>query len=219
MAENGLRPIAEIMPADGVDPELAHDSLIQDLVPDVHYKRFYKRYGTTAYFKSHALPTPEYRRVVYLLRDGRDAMVSYHHFLYALTGSIDFLRFVQGDGVKPCDWHEHVERWSANPHQADMIVIRYEDLQAATVREMRRFCRFAGLDRDDTHLERIANQAAFTKAQAKERRQGWDNPAWPRDQPFIRRGKVGSYRDEMPPAVLAAFVKKAGATLKRFEYA
>jgi hypothetical protein len=241
MAENGLRPIGDIMPADivvcgfprsghtwfqnllagvvfGVDPEFAHDSLIQDLVPDVHYKQFYKRYGPTAYFKSHALPQKEYRRVVYLLRDGRDAMVSYYHLLTALSGPIDFLRFVQGEGVRPCDWHEHVERWLANPHQADMLVIKYEDLLAATVRELRRFCAFAGLERDDAYLERIADQAAFTKAQAKERRQGWDNPAWPRDQPFIRRGQVGSHRDEMPPAVLAAFLKKAGATLARFGY-
>src|SRR5687767_15231360 len=115
MAENGLQPIRETSAADvficgyprsgntwfqnllagvvhGVDPEFAHDSLIQDLVPDVHYKRFYKRYGPHAYFKSHALPEPSYRRVVYLLRDGRDVMVSYHHFLTALQGPIDFLR-------------------------------------------------------------------------------------------------------------------------------
>src|SRR5579862_3808690 len=109
MAENGLRPIGETEPSDifvcgfprsghtwfqnllagvvfGANPEFAHDSLIQDLVPDVHYKRFYKRYGPNAYFKSHALPRKEYRRVVYLLRDGRDAMVSYYHFMIALRG-------------------------------------------------------------------------------------------------------------------------------------
>src|SRR5437762_10919798 len=105
---NGLKPIEEAAPTDifvvgfprsghtwfqnliagvvfGVDPEFAHDSLIQDLVPDVHYKHVFKRHGPTAYFKSHALPMKEYRRVVYLLRDGRDAMVSYWHFLSALS--------------------------------------------------------------------------------------------------------------------------------------
>jgi Sulfotransferase domain len=241
MAENGLRLITEIAPTDivvcgfprsghtwfqnllagivfGVDPEVTHDSLIQDLVPDVHYKRFYKRYPPLTCFKSHALPVPEYRRVVYLLRDGRDAMVSYYHFLRALYGPIDFVRFAQGEGVSPCEWHEHVERWSANPHRADMIIVRYEDLQTATLRELRRFCAFAGLERDNAYLVRIASHAAFTKAKAKERRLGWDNAAWPRDQPFIRRGQIGSWRDEMPPAVLAALLKKAGATLNRFGY-
>ena len=140
MAENGMRPISDIQPQDiivcgfprsghtwfqnllagvvfGIDPELAHDSLIQDLVPDVHYKRCYKRYGPTAYFKSHALPQKEYRRVVYLLRDGRDVMVSYYHFLSALQGHVDFVKLVQTER-----WHEHVEHWHANPQGADMLV-------------------------------------------------------------------------------------------------
>ena len=241
MAENGLRPIGETEPADifvcgyprsghtwfqnllagvvfSVDPEFAHDSLIQDLVPDVHYKRFYKRYGSTAYLKSHTLPRKEYRRVVYLLRDGRDVMVSYFHFLSALRGRIDFLRLVQGEGLTPCYWHEHVERWTANPYQADLLVVKYEDLQESAVRELQRFCAFAGLERDEKFLGRIVQQASFTKARAKEVRQGWDNQDWPRDQPFIRRGQVGSWRDEMPADVLAAFMEKAGATLGRFGY-
>lgn len=241
MAENGLRPIGEIMPADivvcgfprsghtwlqnliagiafGVDPEFAPDALIQDLVPDLHYKRFYKRYGPTAYFKSHALPTPEYRRVVYLLRDGRDALVSYYHLMTALSGPMDWMRLARGEGVIPCPWHEHVERWLANPHGAEMLIVRYEDLLADTMRELKRLGAFAGLKRDDAGLERIAIQAGFAKAQEKERRLGWDNPNWPRDQPFIRRGQIGSWRDELPAAVLAEFMKQAGATLERVGY-
>ncbi len=242
MTENGLRPIQDYEPTDifvcayprsgntwfqnllagvvhGVDPRFAHDSLIQDLVPDVHYKSFYKRYGPTAYFKSHALPQKGYRRVVYLLRDGRDVMVSYYHFLMALQVRTDFARLVQGQGLSPCQWHEHVERWAGNPYGAEMIVIKYEDLQTSAVRELQRFCAFAGLERTDADLERIAKQASFEIAQAKEKEQGWDNKNWPSDHAFVRRGEVGSYRDEMPAEVLAAFVERAGATLARFGYA
>ena len=154
MSANGLLPIADTRPTDvfvcsyprsgvtwfqnllagvafGVDPEFTPDALIQDLVPDVHYKSHYKRYGPSAYFKSHALPQKQYRRVIYLLRDGRDVMVSYHHFLTALQGPLDFLKLVQGVGLSPCQWHEHVEQWLANPHGAEMIVVRYEDLLVA----------------------------------------------------------------------------------------
>jgi hypothetical protein len=241
MPENGLRPIGDTEPQDifvcayprsgitwfqnlvagvvfGVDPQFAHDSLIQDLVPAVNYKQFYKRYGPTAFFKSHFLPQEQYRRVVYLLRDGRDVMVSYYHYLTAMHGRQDFLRLVEGHGLSPCQWHEHVEQWSANPHNADMLVIRYEDLRQATVRELRRLCAFAGLDRNDAHLEHVAAKASFAIAQDKEKRQGWDNPKWPREHAFVRRGAIGSHKDEMPPAVLAAFLRKAGPTLERFGY-
>src|SRR5262245_49052900 len=44
----------------GVDPEATPDSVIQELVPDVHAKSFYKRFATPTYFKSHDLPTPEH---------------------------------------------------------------------------------------------------------------------------------------------------------------
>ena len=56
----------------GADPELTPDSVIQELVPDVHAKQYYKRFGTPTFFKSHDLPAPEHKRVIYLLRDGRD---------------------------------------------------------------------------------------------------------------------------------------------------
>ena len=194
----------------GVDPEIAHDSLIQDLVPDIHYKHFFKRYGQVAFFKSHALPRKEYRRVVYLLRDGRDAMVSYWHFVTALQGKVDFLRFVIGEALSPCHWHEHVERWLANPYQADILVVRYENLHSAPVDELQRFCAFVGVERDVAHLEHVVNKAAFAKAKKKEQTQGWENPAWPREHAFSC--EVGS-RDEMPPRCWRRS-EKAGATLK-----
>ena len=77
----------------GALPAFAPPVLVQDLVPDVHAVQHYKRYATPMFFKSHALPTPDYKRVVYLLRDGRDAMVSYYHQLVVL----DKGRVVQGN--------------------------------------------------------------------------------------------------------------------------
>ena len=203
----------------GVNPEIAQDSLVQDLVPDVAYKTHYKRYGPVAFFKSHALPMTKYRRVVVLLRHGCDVMSSYYHFLTALRGHVDFLGLVQGKGLSPCHWHEHVDRWQANPHGAEILIVRYEDLKADTVRELRRFCAFAGLSRDDALLRHVAGQAEFAKAQARERRLGWDNKAWPREHAFIRRGEVGSFRDEMPADVRAAFLQRAEKTLRRCGYA
>ncbi len=202
----------------GLDPEMAHDSLVQDLVPDIAYKTHYKRYGPMAFFKSHALPTQKYRRVVYLLRHGCDVMVSYYHFLKALRGQVDFRGLINGKGLTPCHWHEHVEGWRQNPFGAEVLVVRYEDLKADALRELRRICAFAGIVRDDADLARIACQAQFAKAQSRERRLGWDNTGWPREHAFIRRGEVGSFRDEMSADVLKAFLTHAAPTLQRCGY-
>lgn len=209
----------------GADPELTPDSVVQELVPDVHAKQHYKRFATPTFFKSHDVPGPEHRRVVYLLRDGRDAMVSFHHYIrVCLHPNVPLLEFVQNvrnwSGQGP--WSEHVESWLSNPFRAEMITIRYEDLLEDTVRELRRFCAFANIQPARGHLESVAARATFAKMRQKEINQnGWANgshASWPRDQFFIRRGQKGSYRDEMPAEVLDAFMRDAGATLSKCGY-
>ena len=147
----------------GVDLELASDALVQDLAPDVHFKKFFKPWFPVTFFKSHFLPRQEYRNVVYLLRDGRDAMVSYWHYLEGLTGKpLDFLKLVEGgQELFPCKWHEHVQQWLANPFNARMIVVRYEDLKKDTVAELRRIAEFAGLECSGAALERATTVLPF----------------------------------------------------------
>lgn len=206
----------------GVDPELCPAPLVQDLVPDVHFKSFYQRYQTPMIFKTHHLPRPEYKRVVHLVRDGRDAMTSYFHYNAALEDvPPDFLGMVQdGEKVAPCKWHEHAQAWLANPYSAAMITIRYEDLVENSTREMIRFCDFAGLKRDPAFVKRMATATAFEKMQNKEAREKvYFDPRWPKDKLFRRKGKVGSYKEEMPPEVLQAFMAQSGDTLVQCGYA
>jgi hypothetical protein len=62
------------------------DSVVQQLIPDIYVRKYYRRFRDACLFKSHELPRPEYRRVIYILRDGRDVMISYQHYLSALNG-------------------------------------------------------------------------------------------------------------------------------------
>jgi hypothetical protein len=205
----------------GINPLYAPDTLIQELVPDIHHKRFYKRYWTPMFFKSHLLPQPDYRKVVYLLRDGRDAMVSYFHFLAALNGyEPDFAEMVRAGVGLFCKWHTHVEAWLSNPYGAEILTIRYEDMKSNCVRELQRFCEFAAVERDLSWLEQVAENAAFERMYDKEKtgRYFMDNPAWPKDRMFSRRGIAGSHEDEMPPEVMALFLQDAGETLQRCGY-
>jgi hypothetical protein len=204
----------------GVDLELTPDSLVQDLVPDVHSRTLYRRYTSPVFFKSHALPDPRYRRVIYLLRDGRDVMVSYYHYLRALQSeAIGFLELVQtGQGLFPCQWHEHVQQWIANPHEAEMIILKYEDLKANPMRELLRLCTFSGLNRSSAVLEHAIQKASFAALQKREIASGWENARWPKDKLFIRRGEIGSHRDEMPPEVEKAFLAKARPMLEQMGY-
>ncbi len=206
----------------GALPEIAPQSLVQDLVPDLHANPNFKRYATPTFFKSHALPTPEYKRVVYLLRDGRDVMVSYYHHLLKLDGiKTDFLEMVRtGKHFFPyhCKWHEHVQAWLSNPYRAKMLVIKYEDLRRNMDRELRRFCDFAGLKRSPELMRIISETTVFEKMLDKEIEWRRGDPLWPDGKTFRRRGVVGSYKDEMPPEALDLFLKEAGGMLSSCGY-
>ncbi len=207
----------------GVDPDLAPDTLIQELVPDIHFKKYYRRLKTPMFFKTHYLPRPEYKRVIYLVRDGRDVMVSYYHHQMAIrNGEVDFMAMVcDGEDLFPGKWHEHVQAWNANPYGAEKIVIKYEDLKEDALTQLTRFCDFAHIERDQTFLQRVIDQTEFTKMQAKEKegRISSANKIWPPDRHFFRRGVVESYRDEMSSDVLDAFLQDAGAMLRELGYA
>lgn len=205
----------------GVDPELAPDALIQEIVPDVHRKKFYKRIHERMFFKSHHLPRPEYGKVIYLLRDGRDVMVSYYHYNKAIYGdSADLdLMIDSGQYLFPCHWHGHVRQWRENPYGADMITVRYEDLLHDPLPELEKVCLFLELERSASALRTVHEKCAFAKLRRKERAFGLDDPAWPRGKAFFRRGAQGSYKDEMPPRTLQKFLAVAGETLRECGYA
>lgn len=207
----------------GIDPELAPYKLVWDLVPNYGPKRpYFKRYSTPMYFKSHDLPQPQFKRVVYLIRDGRDVMVSYFHHYKTMEGGkeSDFLKVVKGKKGLPaaCKWHRHVETWLSNPFGAQMLIIKYEDLKNDPVRELQRFCSFAGVERDDGFLKLIASKAAFEKMREKEAQNGMGLIDWPKEKAFVRRGKIGSHKDEMPPEILEVFLHDAGETLRKLGY-
>ncbi|MDQ6735179.1 MAG: sulfotransferase domain-containing protein [Nitrospirota bacterium] len=204
----------------GLDSDALPDTLIQDLVPDIHNRRYYRRYATPMYFKTHELPHAEHKRVIYLLRDGRDVMVSYFHYLKALNpNGADFAEIVRtGRELSPCKWHEHVAAWESNPFQAEMITVRYEDLLDEPLGQLRHACEFIGVTRSDSQLQTVIEKSSFTKMRRKEEQLGWEDRAWPKDKFFVRRGVVGSYKDEMPPEVLALFLADAEVTLRTYNY-
>ena len=202
----------------GLDASRVSDALVNDLIPDVHARLGYRRYSTPVFFKSHALPAPSYRRVVYLLRDGRDAMVSWFHHHNALFPPVAFPTLVRRAPHLEARWHEHVEAWTANPHGAELLVLRYEEMRREPVRELGRLMAFAGLEVAPEVLAAAVANASFERQKQREAKLGWETKEWPKDRPFVRRGAVGSFRDEMPPEALALFLAEAGATLQKFGY-
>jgi hypothetical protein len=204
----------------GVDPSRVRDQVVQRLVPDIHYLETYHRWQTPMFFKSHSLPAPAFRRVIWLLRDGRDAMVSYAKWYEAFhSRSLDLKEAIrEGKGLFPCKWNDFVDAWHQNPYSSDILLVRYEDIHSDAGRELKRMTDFAGYDYSLDECRSVAEKATFSKMRTREQKSGWDYAGWPEDKYFVRRGKVGSFRDEMDPDVLKLFMEEAGDSLRACGY-
>ena len=206
----------------GIDTQFLPDSLAQEIVPDLHCKKYYKRFSDITFFKSHHLPKREYRRVIYLSRDGRDVMLSYWHFNKIQGMQISFEDFVlSGKGVFPAKWHEHVESWCENKYSADILFVRYEDLLINTIGQLKKICEFAGINREDEMLEKVAIGCSFRNMQKKEKKCGFDCKKWRGDgksKRFFRKGMQGEYKEKFPPAILKIFEDKSKNALKLLSY-
>lgn len=201
----------------GCDGRRTPDSVIQHLVPDVHAQPFHVRLATPMFFKSHHLPRPDYRRVIYLLRDGRDVMVAYRYYLECLQAvTVRCYADLQRLSVFG-PWHKHVAAWLQNPFGAQLLVVKYEDLVAQPTEQLRRICEFTGIAATDETIQAAVTSCAFEKLREKEAVSGLFRD-WPVGKPFFRRGIVGSHRDELDETFLHDFLADAQPVLQQQHY-
>lgn len=203
----------------GIDTKYLPDKLTQEIVPNRHNKKYYRRFGQICVFKTHHLPKPHYRRVIHLVRDGRDAVASYYAMMRNLNEPFSLEEIIiEGRGLFPCKWHEHTKQWLENPYDAEVLRVRYEDLLQNPLYELTRICRFVRVERQSDELERVIEGCSFQEMKRKEREFGHYNPRWPRNKSFFRRGKIGSHREEIPEPFIDFFEKEACEYLTFLEY-
>jgi hypothetical protein len=96
------------------------------------------------------------------------------------------------------------------------LLIKYEDLKNRPIAELTRFCQFLRISRSAELLQLVVEKSSFAKMRAKELKEGFHT--FPKDQAFVRRGVVGSFKDEMPEEVLEKFTEYSNDTLSKLGY-
>ena len=206
----------------GIDTEYMPDKLAQEIVPDVHTRNYYKRFGTINFFKTHHLPQPHYKKVIYLVRDGRDAIVSYYHFNKKHGSNCSLQKMLlNGTEIFPSKWHIHASEWLKNPYNAEIITIRYEDLINQPLIELKKICSFIKINRSNELLTKVIEGNKIDKMRDRViKTGGMGHHAWQGDKAsnFFRKGKIGGYKDEIPKELITYFNNEAYEQLIHFNY-
>ena len=197
---------------------LDNDQMLE-LKKKVHWRRlaipYIEMHHDADAYKKHvseiAFRTGRYtgKRVLFLLRDPRDVVVSQYHQLSKRQGLVDtdLSSFIRSeDGGLPCivkfynEWLEHIHV------TREHLILRYEDLKSDPFGQLKRLVAFFGLsDIPDTCLRNAIEASTFARMQKLEKKGAFTNermrPKDPNDtQTFkVRKGKVGGYLDECSP--------------------
>ncbi|MFZ0957286.1 MAG: sulfotransferase domain-containing protein [Candidatus Sulfotelmatobacter sp.] len=156
--------------------------------------------------KSHECFDPRYKKIVYIVRDPRDVLISYYEFqlkrrvISEECSLEEFVpRFMESEiEPKTGSWRDHVVSWTATRGgQKNFLLLRYEDMIADTQKESTKIASFLGLD---SNPERIARAVALSSADRmrkleKEQSRQWKETKKTRqDKPFVRKAASGGWK-------------------------
>jgi len=181
-------------------------------------------------FWVHARYDAAFPAVIYVMRDPRDALVSYWHWKRMNdTAFRPTLReFVLSDDHWPCRWDEHVASWLLEHRHPRLLTVRYEELHRDTAGVLRRVLEFIEAFRDEETIQRAVTASSFERMKSLEdelRSRGKafgvteKSAAGPDLQErFVRRGKVGTSKKELDEECLRLIEQKYGSVMRKVGY-
>lgn len=189
---------------------------INRLVPDPssESKRHFSRMARPRVIKSHFVFDPRYPRVIYIVRDPRDVVISEYHYQrktrniregYPLEEYVR--RFIAGETYpENGTWGEHITGWlSARDGDPRFLLLRYENLLADTVGELSRIASFLSLVATPQRLVEIVALSSADRMRKLEAQQG-DASSLMRgsrkDVAFVRRAKSGGWKSDLPESLV-----------------
>jgi hypothetical protein len=180
--------------------------------------------------KSHEPFEPRYKRVIYVVRDPRDVVVSYYHWkrkrraipdCYPIEEFVSL--FVKGE-IDPNlgSWTQNVGTWlTARQKTPGFALVRYEDLVEDAQQQLARIAQFLKCQVTPDQLRRAISLASVEQMQDLERQQAqlWKgSKGFRQDILFVRQGRAGSWRSELPASSLSEIERTCGPVMMALGY-
>lgn len=205
---------------------------IESRIPEIYdcTDRELRAFPRPRIIKSHESFDPRYRKVIYIVRDPRDVVLSYYEYQLkrrVITESCsleEFLpRFMESE-FEPMtgSWRDHVLSWTATRRgQKKFLLLRYEDMLAHTQEESTKIAKFLGLD---SGAERVARAVALSSAERmrsleKQQSRKWKETRKTRqDKPFVRKATSGGWKVALPKNCVAVIESAWGDVMRSVGY-
>jgi hypothetical protein len=199
------------------------------IIPDIHLNPQDIELITRQpkFIKSHYQFTPDYQKVIYLARDGRDVAVSaYFHLLKEKkiskdTSFSDFMEKFNAGNLWPQfgTWNNHINSWLDNSPN-HFLLVSYEDLKANTTKKLIEILEFAEINVNTESVATAIEASSFQRMQKMEEAQTdlCNLAKTDRNLKFVRSGRVGEYQSYFNHQLLKDFRKSQGKAIEKLEY-
>jgi len=206
---------------------------IEQLVPDTEAQssRYMRSIPSPRSIKCHSYFDPRYPRVIYVVRDPRDVVLSYYHFSRKyrhIEDTYPLERYVSdcihGRLISATwgTWAENVASWVfARGARPGFLLLRYEDMKARPEREVARIAQFYGIETTAERMATVVERSSADRMRELEKTQGkdWVSTKNKRsDIPFIRTASAGGWKGQLAPETVAEIESAWGNIMAQLGY-
>ena len=174
--------------------------------------------------KSHERWPQQYNKVIYIIRDPRDIVISLYYW-HIKTGFFDMSenkatssseyidKFLFSNYLWEIPWDTHIEEWvdGGDKLPGGFLFVKYEDMLANIEAEFRRVVDFLNLQWVQQKAERAIRNCSLGKMQRVENKK--ENAI-----PFARKGESGQWKKELSPTVVRQFSERFGVMMEKMGY-
>jgi hypothetical protein len=205
---------------------------LESRIPEIYFvpDRKLRRFPRPRVIKSHECFDPRYPKIIYIVRDPRDVLISYYEYqlkrrVLSDDCSLDeFLPKFMESAIEPKigSWRDHVASWiGTRGGQQNFLLLRYEEMLGNTRAEATKIATFLGLD---FNLDRIARAVELSSADRmrkleKEQANQWSATKKTRqDKPFVRKAISGDWKTRLSESCVASIEAAWGDLMRSVGY-
>jgi hypothetical protein len=204
---------------------------INRLIPDptATSKKDFDRMPRPRIIKSHECFDPRYPRVVYIVRDPRDVVLSQYHYHRKLRKIEDdsplekfVTRFLAGETCPHGSWGQNIATWLYTSEGSPrFLLLRYEDLIADTAKELSKVVDFLQFSAGPESIAQAVERSSADRMRSMEKSQTDKNglvKGSRKDLSFVRAAGSGGWRSELPAPMVARIESAWGPLMKHLGY-
>ncbi len=170
------------------------------------------------------------KAAIYFIRNPLDVAVSFaHHSSWSFDKSIAAMNDPDYAFASSCNkfhtqlrqrllsWSEHVRGWTEHAYFPTLL-IRYEDMQARPLATFKAAAAFVDIESSDEEISRALAFSDIRELQQQESLHGFKEKKFAESSRFFRKGKVGSWRDELSPQQVNRVISDHRDIMQKYGY-